>query len=90
MYEDQQKWERFRDVPSSGQRLQHERDHHGPPSRNRTWIAVAIMALLVAVGVWLFATGVDSQEDDWPHDDPPVEGAPAGIGLATDDAAVGY
>jgi hypothetical protein len=70
------KWERSRDLPSSDQRLRHAGDHHGPPARNRTWIAVAIMAMLVAVGVWLFATGVDSPEDDWPHDDSILEGAP--------------
>ena len=67
MYEDQQKWERFRDVPSSHQRLQPDHGRSRPAGPQRQWIAVAVLALLVVAGLWLlFTNGADPPDDGVP------------------------
>ena len=63
-YFDNTHLDRSRNAPSSN--LQRGRDHHGPPSRNRTWIAIVIAMVIVGLGAWLLATnGADS--DDAPQ-----------------------
>lgn len=53
-YFDNVHMERSRNAPSSD--LSRGHDHHGPPSRNRMWIAIVIAMVIVGVGAWLLAT----------------------------------